>query len=36
MTECVVGFWTHPTYTLRDMASDIRVFKWTAARHMKK
>jgi len=36
MTECVVGFWTHPTYTLRDMASDIRVFKQTAARHMKK
>jgi len=36
MTERVVGFWTHPTYTLRDIAADIRVFNRTAARHMKK
>jgi len=36
LTENVIGFWTHPTYYMRDVIADIRAFKKVADRHMKK
>jgi len=33
MTQAVIGFWTHPTYTMRDVAADIRAFKRVARLH---
>lgn len=36
LTESVIGFWTHPTYTMKDVKADIRAFFHVAKRHMKK
>lgn len=34
MARATIGFWTHPTYTLRHMALDVAAFRKVAARHM--
>ena len=35
MARATIAFWTHPTYTLRHMAADVRAFEKVAERHMK-
>lgn len=36
MARATIAFWTHPVYTLRHMAADVRAFKKVAAKYMKK
>lgn len=36
LSTATIAFWTHPTYTLRHMAADIKAFEKVAAVYMKK
>ena len=35
LRDATIAFWTHPTYTLREVAADIRAFRKVAAAYMK-
>ena len=36
MATATIAFWTHPTYTMRHIAADVRAFENVAAAYMKK
>ena len=36
MARSTIAFWTHPTYTMRHIAADVKAFKKVAAAYMKK
>ena len=36
MARATIAFWTHPVYTMRHIAADVRAFRRVAAKYMKK
>ena len=36
MARATIAFWTHPVYTMRHIAADVRAFRKVAAKYMKK
>jgi hypothetical protein len=35
MARCTIAFWTHPTYTMRHIAADVKAFVKVAEAYMK-